>query len=60
MNVKFNVLYYILSIFRVYSVMHKYLNDREEITFDHIFNQRLGKIFLYNKYLQCELNFRND
>ena len=23
--------------------MHKYLTERDEVTFDHIFNQQLGK-----------------
>eukprot|EP00111_Clytia_hemisphaerica_P013800 TCONS_00040616-protein len=35
----------------VYSVMHKYLNERDEVTFDHIFNQRLG-FLLFQEY--CE------
>lgn len=29
--------------FSVYHVMHKYLSERNEITFDKIFDQRLGK-----------------
>ena len=31
---------------RVYSVMHKYLNDRNEITFSGIFDQKIGMIAL--------------
>ena len=31
--------------FSVYSVMHKYLTDRDEVNFDAIFDQKLGKFF---------------
>ena len=33
--------------FRVYSCMHKYLTDRDEVAFDTIFDQKLGKLLLF-------------
>lgn len=39
--------------FRVYHVMHKYLSERNEVTFDKIFDQRLGG---YNIVTYCFWN----
>ena len=46
-TIKFLYLCFAISYFSVYSVMHKYLTDRDEVKFDTIFDQRIGK-FLSN------------
>ena len=39
----FEITIIIFVIFSVYSVMHKYLTEREEVNFDKIFDQKIGK-----------------
>ena len=33
--------------FSVYSVMHKYYTDRDEVNFDTIFNQKIGQYLFF-------------
>ncbi|EDO35070.1 predicted protein [Nematostella vectensis] len=37
----------------VYHVMHKYLSERNEVTFDKIFDQRLG-FLLFKEFCKCQ------
>ena len=39
----FNPLPYLLCVSSIRSVMQKYLEERDELTFDKVFNQKIGK-----------------